>query len=751
MASGTSTQLTIGASYLNVIPATSELSLPSISILKLTKEEEDRLGDGYSYTVQTHLKEVVEYTEETIIETGVENTLTNTLGSAETYPVWASQLTNLPNQFELTFQFNGTPSKESRLILTPTVEFTDDTHPEHYIYGGISADNTLDVGVRNITTDYTYGGTPSNTYDTFKIVRENEKTFKFYTNGTLIATKTAEWFNNYDSYELQLICWGTGTTCTVKTGATLIGYIYDEEYVRDWYKNFRVGVFNNSIGTPSIINYINADGETETIEYDETDYANLTVQEIFDNALYWSKPPTKVNEYTNIECAFMYNKDYPLYILICGDFTEANPPSVIQFTEPCIIETDNYKEPQKNGIFPTPFENMIAEDDTSLLQLEAYTQSNGLVFYDFPVDDDFGTTETMAIRGIEVTGNIEQASQQVVYAKLRSPSGQVGQRSIVINNVDTTIDGDNSFTIGGIGDLWGFGMLELTNLDQWSIELELSNIINDTVSNINFNDITVTFYVVTITEQSINIKIEGEDLSFYNAFITDVTIPVGIETDVDFLTIDGTDINDAYRQNIKEKVIEIEMEVGDTCDLTDNTSALRQLVKLITNTKDKYNRPIPKRIEFSYYPDVYFEYVVKDSPETNIDVSTYTLKAKLVIPSGTSYSKNRITTNVNGYVQGLTSVYPIITLTPTDKEISITETISGQTFQINYNTSWNGEIVEIDCEDMIVWLKQNIDDTKPLNITAYCDYNVDWFRLYGEYNFTSVNCVIRTVDYTQRE
>ena len=283
------------------------------------------------------------------------------------------------------------------------------------------------------------------------------------------------------------------------------------------------------------------------------------------------------------------------------------------------------------------------------------------------------------------------------------------------------------------------------------MQIEFGNITEDHTSNINLNDLQITFYTETIEHQNIDVYINNENISFYNAFITDLTIPPGLETDVSFLNIDGTDTNDAYRQNIREKTITLECDVGDSCDLETNTTTLRQLIRLFTNDKDKYNRPIPKQIRFSHYPDVYFEYIMKDSPDVDIEINTYHVKFSLVVPSGTSYDLKSTVTANTGYVQGLVGVEPLITVTPTDTTIEISETVSGQKFNMGFTGDWIGKIVELDCEDRIVWLKENEEDTDPTNISRYVDYNSDWFTLKGEYHFETINSIFKTVSYIERE
>ena len=101
-------------------------------------------------------------------------------------------------------------------------------------------------------------------------------------------------------------------------------------------------------------------------------------------------------------------------------------------------------------------------------------------------------------------------------------------------------------------------------------------------------------------------------------------------------------------------------------------------------------------------------------------------------------------------MQGLAAVNPLITLQPSNETIQINETLSGQKFNIGYTGDWNDKIVAINCEDRQVLLVSPNDDSAPIDISQYVDHNVDWFRLYGEYNFEGVNCIIRTVSYNER-
>jgi len=526
-----------------------------------------------------------------------------------------------------------------------------------------------------------------------------------------------------------------------------------DTYKRNWYKNNRIGVFNNPI-TDNITITTETDpitGEvTETIT-DSTDYDNLTPTQIIENAEYWSQDLAGINQYDNVDCEFTYNENYPLYLIITGDHTEAEgagfDPGNITFNNVCIIEKQVYKGREATGNYPEPISNLLDENiaETSIPNLDT---TETIVLYDFPLDEDYGTDETHSIRGIEVTGTIEQADEMVLSAKLVSPSGETGERTIILNNQDT-IDSQTEFRFGGLGDLWGFQTTDLTQLGDWEVQIFANNILLEEDANLNFGDIRIGFYIEQLQEQLINVKVNGEDLSYYGAFIEDAQIPEGLDTDTSFLSIDGTDTNDAYRQNIREKVIELEMSIGE-CDLQTSTDMLRQLTKLLVNEKDEYNRPIPNTIEFSHYPDVYFEYIMTDTMDITTSAGAYNIKAKLTIPAGTAYSKQNTSTNITGFVQGIASVNPVISLKAQDNVITLQETVTGQKFTIGYDGDWQTGIVEIDCEERKVYHKTNEDDTEPTDLSKYVDFNSDWFNLHGEYNFNASGCTVRKVEFTER-
>lgn len=522
-----------------------------------------------------------------------------------------------------------------------------------------------------------------------------------------------------------------------------------EGYVRDWMKNFRLAVFNNAIES----NIINIDIPTEdgyeTVVVDSTDYSNLSISQIFENAEYWSDQVTATNQFENLEVKFPYNENYPLYVLLIGDCPEASSLSTsITFTEPAIIE--DYNGYVVNGVYPAPIMDLIGDDTTSEININPLSKTDTVIFYDFPLEEHFGTNDEIAIRGLAVQGITDSNTDNLrINTTLVNDKNESKHRSVVLEENDSKNYSDNEFHLGQSGDLWGFKASEIINLEDWEVHFLINNVLNDFAANANIGDIELIVFFEEIIQQTNRCIVEGEDIGYYGAFLQDVNIPEGLDTDVDYTTVNGTDINDPSNQSIKAKTIEVEFSV-DGCDLESSTLALKEIKRLLYTKRDKYKRPIPKRLEFTHHPDEYWEYIMISPIDAEVEISGYKCKAKFVVFEGTSFDKQVTSTAETGFISGLASVNPIIQVMPTDSLLSIVENESGQEFNMGYSGDWQGKIVEIDCEDRICWLKQSEDDTDPLNISQYVDINADWFILTGEYAFETVGCAIRTVDWQQR-
>ncbi|WP_405296357.1 hypothetical protein [Methanobrevibacter sp.] len=619
---------------------------------------------------------------------------------------------------------------------------------------------------------------------------------------------------------------GHGVSYSVQS---FIKLITEGIYVRDWGKNFRIGVFNNriessiitiasfgSFSNDSVTATLNLpvtfagytvtssvevdttesassivftkaednnnvivevafhdsneeviftgeyeiDFENESVtlvenEYDPTDYDNISDETIINNAEYWSIPLSTVDAFESLECNFPYNKNYPVYVLTTGDYPEGNiSDNDVKFTEPGVIESATYKGYEPNGQFPVPILNLVSNEDSSDLTINMFESGNCMVFYDLPLGDDFGVTDTFGISGIELTGDIDYSDHLVISAKLMNSNGKIGERSIIVNDVDSESENE-SFSIGGEYDLWGFNISDMTNIEDWSIQLEVNNIFNnaDDIGEIKFKNVQLTIYSTTIKSNFLKVTVENENVRHLGMFVQKVKIPEGLLTDTKYITIDGTDTNDAYRMNVKGKEIEIEFSIRG-CNLLETTELLRQLSRLFVNERDELNNPIEKRIEFSIYPDVYFMYIMEDPFDVDPQVTDYTSKVKLTIPSGTAFAKEETVTGYSGVNKGIAKVSPIINIVPTGDIVEIVETVNDQKFKINYTEWSSSNTVQIDCVNrkikIIDYLNPETNIIEEKDISFAGDLNNDWFTINKEYAFTGDNCIIQTVSFTER-
>ena len=525
---------------------------------------------------------------------------------------------------------------------------------------------------------------------------------------------------------------GDGYTYTVQT---FIKEVTDDTYVRDWGQNFRIGVFNNPIAAN--ISSVPLEGEEQELLIDSTDYRALNISDVFSNAEYWSSPLTSVNAYENLSVSFPYQKQYPVYILITGDYVEAISREKIKFTEPVIVETSDYNGWIRNGNYPIPILDTIKTGTVSQLTIPSFDISDTVIVYNSPVEEL--VTDDYFIKGISVSFDIEYTDYISLNVRLNTGKG-VGERSLVLEPGDV-----GTITLGGPNDRWNLKPSELVNPEDWEFEIQHTNVFNsdNSQSEVFFNNTIITYYIQKIEAQNVSILVEGEDLAIYDTFINDIDIPAGLETDTDLIHITGTDLNDAYLQTIKEKTITIDLSVMG-CNLEESTRALQELTTLLTNERDELNKPIPKRLEISNYPGIHWDFVMKDPLDAALNISDYDVKIKLLIPAGTAYTNEEILTSTVGKVGGIAKVNPKIQLIPLDSHIELLERNSGQKFTMNYTAWTHTDVVVIDCENRIVTMNESTD------LTSKVDYGVDWFQLYGEFEFQTTNCLIQTISRYER-
>lgn len=497
----------------------------------------------------------------------------------------------------------------------------------------------------------------------------------------------------------------------------------DVDLFHDYYRNFRLGVYNGP------------------------DFDSQIAQNVFDNCKIWSSVMTVLNEEEEKTISFQYDKEYPVYIIVTGEYTGGSPLDFnFNFTMPILYELN--ESWSADCILPSPLENVIAADDLADISIPNFKSSNPFVCYEFPFDEDFQTGENIAIRGVELGLDITANEEIGISATLKSPTGEIGSNSFIISS-----ENEEHLTIGGPFDLWGFDISDMVELANWELELQLSNNFNNPNGHIDIslNNVTLTFYFMEVENTVVKCWINGEDIRWYGMFLKSAEVPKGLSMDTKYITNEGTDTNSPITQNIKESEIKLEFGVHG-CDIFETSQLLNEISKLIINERDKLNKPIPNIIEFEHFPGEHWEYICNKNLDYDVEAADYETSITLDVPTGTSFANYDTVTGSTGVVRGAAKVNPIITITNISGEtVEIIESNTEQKFTINYPfTQVTVDTVEIDCINRKVHLKTSEEEEIGQDITNYADFNSDWFILYGRFSFSSSNCIVQSTRFNER-
>ena len=491
--------------------------------------------------------------------------------------------------------------------------------------------------------------------------------------------------------------------------------------------------------------------------YNEETPSTNPEEHIIQNAQYNTGAINETDTYTNLTTEFIYNSDYPLYIIITGQYLDYYPDEFeLKYTQPVIIDTDYYDQKGRvtQNALPYEIHNTILDGETSSLTINTFQESNPIVAYDFDLPDNFSTNDEIAIRGIEFSADLIADDEVIIDATLRLEGGKTGQRSLVLQPLDTMSE-VGQITLGGSTDLWGLSAGDMQNLDQAEIELSFNNLFTNENNQVQLqiSNITVTAYYLNITQINEIEKclINDENIAWYGAYLKNLADLHGLKTDTSYITVKGTDTNEPYVQTIQEKEIEIGFGI-DADTVKESSELMKSFVRHITNERDKYNKPILNKIEFpDLYPNEHWDFILDGGISHSVSFKEQEGTLKLIIPAGTSYANEDTYANTRGYNNGIANVNPIITAIPLAETVEITETVHKQNWKIQYPFPENS-LLEINCNDRTATLKTIEDENNAgTDITAYADYNNDWFLLYlGEFNFESQTSIIRTVQYNER-
>lgn len=515
--------------------------------------------------------------------------------------------------------------------------------------------------------------------------------------------------------ELELL--SPGSVYSIESELSVNELIPLSEFT-DYFRNYRIGVVN-----------------TEVTESTST---------IFDACRNWSSAMTVYDEPETKTVEFVYNDDYPVYVIITGDYNYNNSLTKyqLQFTPPFLFLSEDERPINYDIVQLQPLHNTITDTEQAEIQLEAYQSTAPFTIYGYDIEEDIQTSENRAIRGIEIYGTITTGQKCTINATLISNEDDEYTQSTIINN-------NGEFKLGNSYDLWGYSVGDMINLSEWEVKIQIHNNFVNNTNDVMLNGLYLKVYYHDIDPQTVTIKINGEDLRWYNAYLEDLKIPIGLNLDTQYMEINGKDTNKPVNQAIRSKEITATLIV-DGCDINETTQMVKQLNKLLVTERDSLNVPVPNILEFSNRPDEHFEYILEDEFDTDIEVASYETDIKFIIPDGVSYSNEDTVTGPIGRVNSLTKVNPIITVgnIQTDN-LEIVEENTGQTFSINYPFQ-DTDIIEIDCLTHTVELNPVDDEEYGTELKTFVDISSDWFYLNDDYSFTCETAIIQSVRYNER-
>lgn len=479
----------------------------------------------------------------------------------------------------------------------------------------------------------------------------------------------------------------------------------------------------------------------------------------------WSQPISVPNVWEDIKVNFHYSDEYPLIFLITGEYIEANAEEIsLKYTYPCLMEADYRENAELPGLYEYPIKQITGIEGVCSIDLQPGQVTNVAKLYDIDLtnflesDDD-----NRVIQGVSVLVDVLTCDNPVsIMCNLTSPSfPKEGTRSLNIESVFLEEDiFQGVVNLGGSFDLWGldFDDFKLSSLEDLTIDFQLLNNFEQ-ATHIEFNNLRIVFYYVDLDESKIIAKVNGIDLRYYNVFIQNAIVKPGTNNDVKYLEVEGTDSNLAYRSNIKEKEIEMDIRVPG-CDIEETTAYVERLSKLLSNKRNKFNKPILNEIEFSHYPNRVWEYILEDELDLSAEYTEYEGKIKLIVPSGTAYSKEPTLTSAAGTNSGLAKVNPVIRIIAQGTDITVKESISNQEWRLTDDTLKVGDLIRIDCAERKAYKivgaddeysEEDSDEYPDVDITSKVDFNSDWFLIHEDYNFECENtAIIQSVTFNER-
>ena len=439
---------------------------------------------------------------------------------------------------------------------------------------------------------------------------------------------------------------------------------------------------------------------------------------------------------------FVYNSDYPIYLVFSHTFTgdPLAPYITFNFSAMSICESSVYSTSQLREWSLQPVSALLTDTRYARAMMRPHDgfskHIQPAICYDW--DDGGIFTQDISPLGFTVMFDYVVDNNIMVDVELYLDEDHKGHRSILLGN------GYGTATVGNNYDLFGMQLTDfIGKLNKLQVHLSAENNFEEIVT-LEVNNVRVQMMYVNRVYCKYGFTLDGIKSDDLGIVVTDVEYHFGTNNEKSTYKVSGTDNTIVNRLNVDSKEVKVRLGVPN-CDMQDNMYLVDKIVELFTNNREiNSNKPELKSIIFNHMPDREFRFVREKEFDDEWIGGSYKATITLYIPDGTTYDVNKTTTGGDGYVPASISLKPEVYLKveSSSSTTRIIESCLSQTMIINSQVD-TGDIILIDCENRSV---MNMTTGNELSL----DYNSTWFKIKGDYSFSCENCSILSVEYYLR-
>lgn len=447
---------------------------------------------------------------------------------------------------------------------------------------------------------------------------------------------------------------------------------------------------------------------------------------------YLGTRPNQANIYQRSYSRFTYNALGTQKIRIYGQYKELSPQNTsVDFLKFAIQKVKTTYEDA--GALPDVPDDLKKDETYATISIPSGDTSKEISLSSF----NFSGREkdvNLIIKGLGVIFPYICTAELILTVTLTTGT-ESAEKSVILDPTK------NSVTVGGLNNLWGLkrDKIDLNNI---TVTFRIQNTANDTqevqLKNIQF----VLYSQHDVTGASEGFTLNGEHSRNYDIMLKSSSDKnEGISAKISTLDISNSQGELITQYNLESKSITLEFRLwGDTVE--EAQEKLIAATKFLSNEVNDLGLPIPKTLKFDWDPTRSYNVVLDGEITTDLDIATYTCKAKFTIPEGIGFTDTKIT-GALGSNDGLTSVRPTITVLTTGGSIQLYDQITGQSLTINNEFS-AGMNLTIDCDDRTIKSNDGIDYTSKVTLNSF------WPVLRGDYDFTtSAGCIIQKVAFKE--